>query len=473
MSGPKISYYGLTKEQKQILNAQWRCYRDALADIAYVKRFADVMDERRYELLTLQLKLNHMADADAACTAIALEINALAATLHDTCADLKDKAHRQKPPALKRGKLNKETLTLYQEKLARTEAAKREALAFNARIDKAVTDAHNAIASYEKALYGDILQVLDAPPEPHAPKPALDNASLDLTGISMPQMPALEAAPDLNKLKAALADKLAPYAQNPALSTQLKAQIAGAKLKLNTITGLGLLKNFYAITVKPLLTESEKSLTRHTTLTAEYRELYSKYAALCELLDVKPETVPLTAQALNELKGIIADMEADVLQDAEQAQICNTIDDVMAALGYELLGRREVTKKSGKRFKHELFRFAEGTAVNITHADDGQITMELGGLDYTDRLPDEAEVGKLCAEMEAFCRDFETIEARLTERGVVVQTRTAAYPAAPEHAAIINLSDYNLTGAQPVATIDAQAPKRTTEAPKARQKDLP
>lgn len=469
MSGPKISYYGLTKEQKKNLNLQWGCYRNALAGIAYVKKIADIMDERRYELLALQLKLNHMADVDAACTAIALEINALSATLHDTCADLKDKAQRQKPPELKRGKLNAETLSLYQEKLALTQAVKQEALDFSALIDKAVADAHVAVTGYEKALYGDILQVLDAPPEPHAPKPTLENTSLDLTGLSMSP----EAAPDLDKLKTALADKLAPYAQNPALSTQLKAQIAGAKLKLNTITGLGFLKNFYAITVKPLLTESEKSVTKHTTLTAEYRELYSKYAALCELLDIKPETVPLTPQALNELKDVIADMEADALQDAEQAQICNTIDDVMAALGYEFLGRREVTKKSGKRFKHELYTFDEGTAVNITYADDGQITMELGGLDYTDRMPDEAEVGKLCAEMDAFCRDFETIEARLAEHGVVARTRTAAYPAAPEHAVIINLSDYKLNAAQPVATFDAKAPKRNAEILKTRHKDLP
>lgn len=473
MSGPKISYYGLSAEQKKILNAQWQCYRDTLASVAYVRNFADVMDARRYELLALQLKLNHMAETDAAYTASAMEISELAANLHDTCADFKAKAQNLKLPAVKRGKLDAATLETYRKTRARAIKLKEEAHAFNGRIDAAMETARDAVTRYEAGLYGDILQALETPAQPAA-KPATDLASLDFRDIKLPEAATPDnRVPDMAKLKAALTDKLAPFAQNTALPAQLKAQIGGARLKLESINDLSFLKNFYAITIKPLLTESEHALTRHAKLTAEYRELYSRYLVLCRELDATPVPVELTSAALKELQGLMAEMEQAVLQDIEQAQVCNTIDAVMADMGYELLGRRQVTKKSGRRFKHELYTFAEGTAVDITYADDGQITMELGGLDYTDRMPDAAETEKLCKEMELFCTEFTTIEARLKERGVIVVNRVETASAAPEYAAIINLGEYELKQDQKVEVFSAQTPKRMTDEPKTQQKDLP
>ena len=469
MSGPKISYYGLSAKQKQILNAQWLCYRDTLACTAYVKSFADDMAARRYELLALQLKLNRMAEADAAYAETAVEISELAAKLHDACDDLKSKAQSFKPPQLKRGKLDETTLAEYKKTRAGALALKKAALELNERIDKTLDAARDAVVQYEAGLYDDILQVLEAPAD-HTAKPLVSNAELDLMGL---QMPVPEAPADMEKLKAALADKLAPYAQNTMLPTQLKSQIAGARLKLNTINNLGFLKNFYAITIKPLLTESKKALARHAALTAEYREHYSRYLALCRELDITPEKVPLTAHALHELQELMAEMEAMILQDAERTHVCNTIDAVMAEMGYELLGRRQVAKKSGRHFKHELFTFAEGSAVNITYADDGQITMELGGLDYTDRMPDAAETQKLCREMDHFCREFANIETRLKEHGVVVANRVEAAAAAPEYAAIINLSEYELVGSPKVEVFSAVTAKPAAAEPKIQRKDLP
>ena len=118
----------------------------------------------------------------------------------------------------------------------------------------------------------------------------------------------------------------------------------------------------------------------------------------------------------------------------------------MRDMGYEVIGRRAVTKKSGKHFESELFSYADGTAVNVTVADDGHIAMELCGLDAIDRLPDDAESERLCGYMETFCEDFGEIERRLAEKGVALRNRIQRLPPNVEYAQILNVSDYEMRG---------------------------
>ena len=119
--------------------------------------------------------------------------------------------------------------------------------------------------------------------------------------------------------------------------------------------------------------------------------------------------------------------------------------EVMQELGYPLLGTREVTKRSGKRFRHALYTFEDGTAIDVTYSDDGQIAMELGGLDNQDRVPDEQETIYLCDAMESFCTSFEQIEERLRRRGIVIKERIHMLPPTEENAQIINTEDYHLS----------------------------
>ena len=279
---------------------------------------------------------------------------------------------------------------------------------------------------------------------------AANHKSFDFTDINRPPRPNTntETANDIPRLQAALADKLSPYAKNKSLPPEFNARIVGVQLKLKTFNDIGLLKNFYNISIKPLLVECERKLAKHMALTAEYRELYSHYFVLCEMLSVKPQVVPLTTQSLSELEEIMEDMEARFLYNAEKAYICDTIDTVMDEMGYKLLGWRHVTPKRGKRLKHKLYTFTEGIVINVTYTDNGQITMELGGLDYVDRMPNENEAAKLTTAIESFCHDFEEIETRLTKLGIVSESSTAFYATTPEYAVIINLSDYELTSEQ-------------------------
>lgn len=132
------------------------------------------------------------------------------------------------------------------------------------------------------------------------------------------------------------------------------------------------------------------------------------------------------------------------LYQKEQAYIADTVDEVMKEMGYDLIGNREVTKKSGKRFRDELYTFSEGTAVNIRYDNQGKITMELGGIDSTDRLPSSSEASRLKDEMVVFCDKFTELEKRLAAKGIVCKNRVSHLPPKAEYAQIINTSDYKV-----------------------------
>ena len=72
--------------------------------------------------------------------------------------------------------------------------------------------------------------------------------------------------------------------------------------------------------------------------------------------------------------------------------------------------------------------------------------MELGGIDTSDRLPDDRETSLLCDSMERFCGDFKEIEKRLLAKGVILAERISLLPPGEEYAQIINISDYETKG---------------------------
>ena len=143
------------------------------------------------------------------------------------------------------------------------------------------------------------------------------------------------------------------------------------------------------------------------------------------------------------MKQNMTEIQTELEKSEEQAYISRSIDEVMLEMGYSLIGQRSVTKKSGKKFRNELYTFSEGTAVNITYSASGQITMELAGLDLSDRLPDADESRLLCEEMESFCGKFTEFERRLAEKGVFSK-HISILPPSSEYAQIINTNDYQM-----------------------------
>ncbi|MDE6568040.1 MAG: hypothetical protein K2K70_09970 [Lachnospiraceae bacterium] len=234
--------------------------------------------------------------------------------------------------------------------------------------------------------------------------------------------------------------------KNQILPVGLTEEISNAILGMEEIQDEVFLKNYLALTVSPLIKKCKRFLSEYEECHEEFEKLYCEYDALCELYCYTAQEYPCTSESVEFLKAEIQRMKKAAIEEDEQAYISECLDEVMEEMGYNVLGRREVTKKNGKHFQNRLYTYGEGTAVNVTCSSDGKVAMELGGLDDADRIPDDREASLLCDSMESFCDDFKEIEKRLLAKGVILAERISLLPPSAEYAQIINTSDYEIKG---------------------------
>jgi len=251
-----------------------------------------------------------------------------------------------------------------------------------------------------------------------------------------------------DKAQACLLQLLALRKMN--LSVELFEQIDRALACLEDISGSSYLKSFQAVTIDPLKRKCVKYAETQKEVSDRYQELIPVYETLCEQAGLIPDRFTATAASVKFLETEIERVRSLVSEMEEQAYISQCVDEAMSELGYELIGDRMVTKRSGKRFRNELYLFAEGTAVNVTYASDGRITMELGGMDQVDRAPTSTEAERMRSDMEHFCGEYHQLEKLLAKKGVVTQ-HISLLPPSEECAMIINTSDYNMTSTAPEA----------------------
>ncbi len=237
--------------------------------------------------------------------------------------------------------------------------------------------------------------------------------------------------------------ELASLCKKEILSSEYKLKIEEIIEKFNNIADENFLKNYYSLTITPLIKQCNKILTDYTIYQKEFEKLYTEYRALCELYYFIPQKYQCTYQDITMLKKEIKRINDLITQQEEQKYISESLDEIMEEMGYSVLGSREITKKNGKHFHNELYSYAKGAAVNITYSSDGKITMELGGTDTSDRIPDENEAYILCQHMESFCKDFKEIEKQLLFKGIIVKERICLLPPTQDYAQIINTSEYN------------------------------
>lgn len=227
------------------------------------------------------------------------------------------------------------------------------------------------------------------------------------------------------------------------ISDDLKQKWIQIQNKAKEISNVDFIKNFYAMTVLPFVKECQQYSELYQQCGDAYERLLQEYKLLVKETGIVAEDIPFSESAIEHLQSEIVRLEQIASEAEEQAYISQCIDEVMLEMGYNLIGSREVTKKSGKHFRNELYLFDEGTAVNVTKSDDGQITMELGGLDNADRIPTASESHQLCENMCEFCEDYEEIEKRLAKKGIKTK-RISILPPEEQYAQIINVEDYNM-----------------------------
>lgn len=229
------------------------------------------------------------------------------------------------------------------------------------------------------------------------------------------------------------------------ISSELRNEGIEILKKAQEISNNDFIDNYYAMTVLPYTKKCKRYNEQVKEYGEEFEELISMHRYYSEYLGIPVMQFAFSMDKMETLKQEVKELEKRCEALEEQRYISESFDEVMRDMGYHVIGSRNKIKKSGRKFHNKLYQFSEGSAVNITYAADGQISMELGGVDTCDREPTKAEGSALCDEMSEFCDDFQEIEKRLKEKGVVLANRISMLPPVEEYAQIINISDYDMT----------------------------
>lgn len=243
------------------------------------------------------------------------------------------------------------------------------------------------------------------------------------------------------------------------LTAEFKKREAVIKTKLLEITDSDFLKNYYAMTVIPFVKECLAYSEAYIAYGDEYEHKRYIYESNAKVIGIIAEQIPFSTEAVALLDAKIKETDEIIRSRDEQVYISQCVDEAMQEMGYAVVGNREIVRRSGKHFRNELYLFDEGTAVNVTYSNDGQITMELGGISTEDRFPSATESTSLAADMRTFCDDYYEIEQRLRQKGIITN-RISVLPPEEQYAQIINVSDYTLN--TEVSEYDEKSVKRHT-----------
>lgn len=419
MSGPKTSRYTLTAAQRRALQEQRRRELEeqrrreriskAKSKLAVLSAKTYVLSNITEEALDQARLLNERTSSD---NGFAVLKNKLSENASNIVASIE--------------KVNKS------DSVELLEKAVREAQQAFDDLSKLRGKLDGLISKNKQELRKDIMNSLDSV------------ADVDFSKIQSPAERQLEQRKD--QIANNLSDLLSPI-----LNDELHDSIEKALKHLDEIDNPDFLSNFNAMTVAPL----EKKCREYTALRQEigdeYDDLMIRYTVLCKEQKIIPQNIAFERGAVEKLNSLITELEKATDSADEQSYISRCIDEVMEDMGYKLVGNRSVTKKSGRHFRNELYSFSEGTAVNVTYSDNGNITMELGGVDTKDKMPDTLETERLTEDMRSFCGQYREFERRLAEKGVV-SNHISLLPPEPVYAQVINVSDYDMT--DNIATID-------------------
>ena len=367
MSGPKTSRYTLTAAQRRALQEQRR---------------RELEEQRRRE------RISKAKSKLALLSAKTYGLSNITEEALDQARLLNERTGSDNGFAVLKNQLSENTGNLVasiekaneRDSVELLEQAVREAQQAFDDLSKLRGKLDGLISKNKQQLHKDIMNSLDSV------------ADVDFSKIQSP------AERQLEQRKDEIANNLSNLL-SPIHNDELHDSIEKALKHLDEIDNPDFLSNFNAMTVAPL----EKKCREYTALRQqigdEYDDLMIRYTVLCKEQKIIPQNIAFERGAVEKLDSLITELEKAADSADEQSYISRCIDEVMEDMGYKLVGNRSVTKKSGRHFRNELYSFSEGTAVNVTYSDNGNITMELGGVDTKDRMPDTLETERLTEDM--------------------------------------------------------------------------
>lgn len=451
MSGPKVSVYEMSAQQRQNLRAQLSCLQQSFVCCEGIKRSVKCLNGingRIQSLLSTFELVNQRTD----CSSEISILTDYQGVLPQDCQSFLGQLAEIPVFQVDKFTLSEAELARRKDTLAKLRALRNRATAKHKEIEAVLSP------MAEKAKQG-IVNVENVIAD-------------DVAGVQSFFVMSSETEDEQFELdKKKVEEQLRVLTLDAGCPGELKSEILSAYAAISRINSKDQLKTFQAVTIRPLQNRIEFDIAKKQEEKSEYTELRTRLVALCSVAEVEQKKLPPDDGNLERLKKSVAELEKQIVAQTEQAYISDCVNEVMSEMGYDIIGNRSVVKRSGKRFRNELFSYGDGTAINVTYDSEGQIAMELGGIDRTDRIPTAEEADVLQEDMESFCSDFKDFENRLKAKGVMIKSRVSMAPPSAEHATIINLTDYTITVTTPVQEIAVSEKHTKATAKRAMQKE--
>lgn len=452
MSGPKVSVYEMSAQQRQNLRAQLSCLQQSLVCCEEIKRSVKCLNGINGQIQSLLSTFELVNQSTSDC---ASEISILT-DYHDVlpqdCQSFLGQLAEIPVFQVDKFTLSEAEFARRKDTLAKLRALRNRATAKHKEIEAVLSPmaekAKQGIVNVENVIADDVAGVQ-----------------------SFFVMPSETEDEQFELDKKKVEEQLRVLTLDAGCSGELKSEILSAYTAISRINSKDQLKTFQAVTIWPLLNQIEFAIAKKQEEKSEYTELRTRLVTLCSIAEVEQKKLPPDDGNLERLKKSVAELEKQIVAQTEQAYISDCVNEVMSEMGYDIIGNRSVVKRSGKRFRNELFSYGDGTAINVTYDSEGQIAMELGGIDRTDRIPTAEEADVLQEDMESFCSDFKDFENRLKAKGVMIKSRVSMAPPSAEYATIINLTDYMITVTTPVQEIAISEKRIKATAKRAMQKE--
>lgn len=447
MSGPKISVYDLNRVARANLNGQIRCERDCAACAQQIYDFLHQAASYQMQIENLITAADLMINRGIEPLVSKTELQRLTSRLLDESESIRENLVKNKPEISTKYEISDEALAQKKAALERVRKLKKQAETLRNDIDTAVHQSEqsriSAASKIEESIAADLSEY-----------------------FSFDDLAPSDSDPTAEELIGATETKLILMQKTNDLPMHLSEEITQALASLAKARTIENIRLFNAVTVKKLEIHIAEYQDEISHQKEKFADDFARYQAMCTMLEKVPTPFSYSTEASAALKQEIEAMEVLVIKQHEQQYISECVDQVMADMGYDLIGVRDVKKRNGKQFHNELYAFDEGTAVNVTYSSDGQIAMELGGLSHEDRLPTAEETQVLTEDMETFCGEFAEFEKRLCAKGIVLGNRIAMSPPSADYAAIINVNDYNITADKQFSEISVTHKKKMKAAEK-------
>lgn len=471
MSGPKISVYSLTGRARTIVVGQMRCEQQSLACHARTQEIVRSLQSSSgnfdKQIRNIQLLMKRTSEG----TGQIAKLQTLQEEIKAEAAEIKKELAAHTPHVSAKYRITEEAYAEKQAELERLQALQKRAEKLKAKLDAAFNQDQENTSRIQYSIIQDLADPnVGNPDSPDLSFLQRDNAHNiqkiqasivdDLSGVYSFEFD--DEAPDTSfqDKKDAIHKELSDLLKDRTLPDSIQSEIKQAIFSLQKIEAMQYLTTFDSVTVMGIFKKIDAFKHDEEQRRAEYEELCARYEALCTMAGEEAKTLPYSESAVETINDEVQRLELLLVRQQEQAYISECVNEVMADMGYDLIGSREVRKKSGKQFRNELFTFNEGTAVNVTFSPDGQISMELGGLAREDRIPTSEETEILTRDMESFCGEFAEFERRMLAKGIVVGSRIALSPPTAEYAAIINANDYDIAESTQISVMNATEKRR-------------